>query len=566
MKKLISKLVTTLILTIVIITTTSVVLFGQTKNHKDLTQKVDNYLKNLITENEPGVAVIIIMNGKIIINKCYGLADIEHKIPITSKTVFNLASVSKQFTAFSILLLEKEGQLNLYDDIHKYIPDLPNYSKSVTIQNLLNHTSGVWDYYDMMTTFGGYNELDHYTLNEVLTFLKKQKQLLFEPGSQWIYSNSNYILLSQVVEKVTGISFQQWVEKNVLRPIGMKNSLFIKNSTQLIPDRAGHYQKVDGKIFNYGSNWVNFCGHSHLYSNIEDIAKWMDNYRSQKVGGESIISKMYQKGKLKDGSESTYGNGVGIGKRNGYMFLQHSGSTGGYKSFMIYSPDQELGITILANANSIDVNSMGFNIYDIAMGKSISENITGNPQKFLNFDKDSAEKYSGGFLVESVNAKIAVNVEDNLLHCAFFGLGEDDLFRTGDNLFTNLSGENSVEFIDFGNQKFNKAVLTIRGQKMTASRINTEEKNSADCLNTCTGNYYCDSYSTVYSIRLENNSLVLHHNRSGNMRLQQIGQDEFFCKLGFVKFIRNSNREINSFIFTPSSDRFFFQSVDFKRI
>jgi CubicO group peptidase (beta-lactamase class C family) len=566
MKKLISKLVTTLILTIVIITTTSVVLFGQTKNHKDLTQKVDNYLKNLITENEPGVAVIIIKNGKIIINKCYGLADIEHKIPITSKTVFNLASVSKQFTAFSILLLEKEGQLNLYDDIHKYIPDLPNYSKSVTIQNLLNHTSGVWDYYDMMTTFGGYNELDHYTLNEVLTFLKKQKQLLFEPGSQWIYSNSNYILLSQVVEKVTGISFQQWVEKNVLRPIGMKNSLFIKNSTQLIPDRAGHYQKVDGKIFNYGSNWVNFCGHSHLYSNIEDIAKWMDNYRSQKVGGESIISKMYQKGKLKDGSESTYGNGVGIGKRNGYMFLQHSGSTGGYKSFMIYSPDQELGITILANANSIDVNSMGFNIYDIAMGKSISENITGNPQKFLNFDKDSAEKYSGGFLVESVNAKIAVNVEDNLLHCAFFGLGEDDLFRTGDNLFTNLSGENSVEFIDFGNQKFNKAVLTIRGQKMTASRINTEEKNSADCLNTCTGNYYCDSYSTVYSIRLENNSLVLHHNRSGNMRLQQIGQDEFFCKLGFVKFIRNSNREINSFIFTPSSDRFFFQSVDFKRI
>ncbi|MBN2572109.1 MAG: beta-lactamase family protein [Ignavibacteriales bacterium] len=567
MKKLITKFVITLILTIGISTTVSVSLFGQTKDYEDLTQRVDSILKNKITENEPGVAVVVIKNGNIIYNKCYGLADIEHNIPITSKTEFNLASVSKQFTAFSILLLEKEGKLNLNDDIHKYIPELPDYSKPVTIQHLLNHTSGIWDYYDMMTTFGGYDELDHYTLNEVFTFLKKQKELLFDPGSQWVYSNSNYILLSQIIEKVTGILFRQWVKSNIFDPLDMKNSTFIQNSTQLISNRAGHYRKEDGEIFNYGSNWVNFCGHSHLYSNAEDMAKWMDNYRSLKIGGESIITKMFQKGKLNDGSESTYGNGVGIGERNGYMFIQHSGSTGGYKTFMIYCPVSELGITILANTNSLDVNGLGFDIFDLALGKStISENISGNPQEFLAFNKDLTEKFSGGYLVEGINAKVAVNVEENLLHCAFYGLGEDDLFRTGDNSFSNILGENSIEFIDDDKQKNSKAILIIRGQKMIANRIEVEEKNNADCLNACPGNYYCDNYSTVYYIRLENSHLVLYQNRSTDMRLQQIDRDEFFCKLGFLKFIRNSNEEIVGFIFTPSSDRFFFQSVDFKRI
>jgi CubicO group peptidase (beta-lactamase class C family) len=317
MKKLITRLLTTLLLSIGIVGIASVKLFGQTKDYANVITKVDNILTKKITDNEPGVAVIIVKNGRIIFNKCYGLADIEHNVPITSKTMFNLASVSKQFTAFAILLLEKEGKLNLNDDIDKYIPDLPNYSKPVTIQHLLNHTSGIWDYYDMMTTFGGYDELDHYTLNEVLEFLKKQKELLFSPGSQWVYSNSNYILLSQIVEKVTGLSFQQWTKENVFDPLSMKNSGFIETSTQLIPNRAGHYTKANKKIYNYGSNWVNFCGHSHLYSNAEDMAKWMDNYRTKKVGGESIITKMLQKGKLNDGSESTYGNGVGIGQRYG---------------------------------------------------------------------------------------------------------------------------------------------------------------------------------------------------------------------------------------------------------
>lgn len=567
MKKLITRFLTTLLLSIGIVGIASVKLFGQTKDYANVIKKVDNILTKKITDNEPGAAVIIVKNGRIIFNKCFGLADIEHNVPITSKTMFNLASVSKQFTAFAILLLEKEGKLNLSDDIHKYIPDLPDYSKSVTIQHLLNHTSGIWNYNDMMITFGGYDELDHYTLNEVITFLKKQKELLFDPGSQWVYSNSNYILLSQIVEKVTGIPFQQWVKNHVFDPLEMKNSVLIQNSTQIIPNRAGHYRKVDEKIYNYGSNWVNFCGHSELYSNAEDMAKWMDNYRSKKVGGESIITKMFQKGKLNDGSESTYGNGVGIGQRYGYKFIQHSGSTGGFKTFMIYSPDPELGITILANGNSLDVNSLGFSIYDLALGKSpIEENSSGNPQKFLTFNKESAEKSAGGFMVEGINAKVAVNAEENFLHGAFYGLGEEDLFQVGDNSFINISGEVGVEFSDCKNQKFSKVILTIRGQRMAANRIEVEDKNITDCFNTCPGNYYCDTYSAVYGIRLENNHLVLYHNRIGDMKMQQIDRDEFFCKLGFLKFIRNSNTEIIGFTFTPSSDRFFFKSVYFKKI
>jgi|GEM_PF-2651178 hypothetical protein len=234
---------------------------------------------------------------------------------------------------------------------------------------------------------------------------------------------------------------------------------------------------------------------------------------------------------------------------------------------MIYSPEPELGITILANGNSLDVNSLGFSIHDLALGKSPNEeNSSGNPQKFLTFNKESAEKSAGGFLVEGINAKVAVNAEEDFLHCAFFGLGEEDMFLTRDNSYTNISGENSIEFIEMDNQKFSKAILSVRGQKMAANRIEVEEKNIADCLKACPGNYFCDTYSAVYGIRLENNHLVFYHNKKGNMRMQQIDKDEFFCKLGFLKFIRNNSTEIIGFTFTPSSDRFFFQSVHFKKI
>jgi CubicO group peptidase (beta-lactamase class C family) len=545
----------------------SISLSGQTIDYRNFSNHVDRLFKEQITQTTPGAAVVVTEKGKPIFKHCYGLADMEHNIPITSKTLFNLASVTKQFTAFAILLLEKEEKLSLEDDIHKYLPDLPDYSKTVTIRHLLNHTSGIWEYYSTMVYYCGYDKDDHFTLEEDLELLGQQKELLFEPGSQWSYCNANYLLLAQVVEKITGLTFQEWTMRNIFEPLGMKNSFFMKNSSQIILGKAEPYKKVKDELIKDSGPWTNAVGMGYLFTNIEDMILWMDNFRTMKVGGKDIIGKMFQKTKLNDGSESFYGYGLGVLTRADKQIVSHSGQTAGYKTAMLYCPELELGITVLANERSIDSEGLANRIFDLYVSKDVTTRaVSEKEQKFLSFDPESASKYAGGYIVEGLNAKLAVNVEDEYLHGAFFGLGEDFFYPTAEKSFANRSGVNKIEFSESKDGIANKANLTVRGQQMTASRIVFDVKEMKARLADYSGSYYSDTFGTVYSFRVKDGQPIMHHRRYGNMRLQPIDVEEFFFVLGFVKFNRNQNGEVIGFTLTPSDENFHFQRIEFIKV
>jgi CubicO group peptidase (beta-lactamase class C family) len=539
---------------------------GQTSDPRKFSTAVDRLFKERITQNTPGAAVVVTKKGEPIFKQCYGLADVEHNIPITSKTMFNLASVAKQFTAFSILLLEKERKVNLEDDIHTFLPDLPDYSKTVTIRNLLNHTSGIWEYYSTLVYYCGYDLDDHFTLDEDMELLKQQKELLFEPGSRWNYCNANYLLLAQVVEKITGVSFQEWTKSHIFEPLGMKNSFFMKNSSQIIMGKAEPYKKVKDKLIKDSGPWVNAVGMGYLFTNIEDMILWMDNFRTMKVGGEDIISKMFQKTKLNDGSESFYGYGLGVSTRSGKQIIGHSGQTAGYKTAMLYCPELELGITVLANERSIDSEGLGNTIFDLYLGKiEATETISSKKQEFLPFNADSAARFAGGYIVEGLNAKLAVNVGEEYLHGAFFGLGEDFFYPLTEKTFANRSRVNFIEFSEYEAGIPDKVTITIREDKMTANRILLDSKDLKARLPDYVGSYYSDTFGTVYSIRLENGQPIIHHRRYGDMRVQPIDVEEFFFVLGFMKFNRNQNKEVIGFTLTPSDEKFYFQGVEFMK-
>jgi len=185
------------------------VLTGQTQHRRQFSKQVDRLFKEQITQSTPGAAVVVTLKGKPIFEKCYGLADVEHNVSITPDTKFNLASVTKQFVALSILLLENEEKLGLDDDVRKYLPELPEYSPAVTLRHLLNHTSGLWEYSTTMLTFCGYEAGDRFSLNAIMNVLKHQQKPLFAPGSQWEYCNTNYLLLAQVVERAGGVPIQE---------------------------------------------------------------------------------------------------------------------------------------------------------------------------------------------------------------------------------------------------------------------------------------------------------------------------------------------------------------------
>jgi CubicO group peptidase (beta-lactamase class C family) len=553
--------------TIILLMSYCSILTAQTGNLQQFSRKVDRLFAERISKSAPGAAVVVTKKGKPIFERCYGLADMEHKIAITSKTMFNLASVAKQFTAFAILLLEKDGKIGLDDDVHKHLPDLPRYSKPVTIRNLLNHTSGIWEYYSTMVYYCGYNFDDHFTLDEDMELLKRQKHLLFEPGSQWSYSNANYLLLAQVVEKVTGSTFQEWTKRHIFEPLGMKDSFFMKNSSQIIMGMAEPYRKAKDELIKDMGNWTNAVGMGYLFTNIEDMILWMDNFRTMKVGGKEVVGKMFQKTKLNDGSESFYGFGLGVLTRSGKQIISHTGQTAGYKTAMIYCPELELGITILANERSIDSEGLANTIFDLYTGKDVTAQAdAGKKPEFLPLDPDAAAKHAGGYIVEGPNAKLAVNVGDGYLHCAFFGMGEDYFYPLSQTSYANRSRVNLVEFEEGKGGSPGKAILSIRGKKMTADRIALDAKELESRLPAYVGDYYSSTFGVVYSVHSEKGRIVMNQCRYGDMRMQQIGVDEFFFELGFVKFNRNQQGDVTGFTLTPSDEKFCFQGVEFLKV
>ncbi len=543
------------------------VMRSQPANPQQFSKQVDRLFTGRIKASEPGAALVVTVKGKPIFKNCYGLADLEHKIPITPKTMFNLASVAKQFTAFAILLLEKEGKIGLDDDVHKYLPDLPHYSKPVTIRNLLNHTSGIWEYYSTMVYYCGYNSDDHFTLDEDMTLLRQQKDLLFEPGSQWSYCNANYLLLAQVVEKITGSTFQEWTKRRIFEPLGMKNSFFMKNSSQIIMGKAEPYGKAKDELIKDMGNWTNAVGMGYLFTNIEDMILWMDNFRTMKVGGKEVVGKMFQKTKLNDGSESFYGFGLGILTRSGKQIISHTGQTAGYKTAMIYCPELKLGITVLANERSIDSEGLANKIFDLYTGKDVTaQAATEKKPEFLPLNPEAAAKYAGGYIVEGPNAKLAVNVGDGYLHCAFFGMGEDYFYPLSEKTYANRSRVNLEEFEEGEGGSPGKAIVSIRGKKMTANRITLNVEDLESKLPSYGGDYYSSTFGVVYSVHSQNGRLVMNHRRYGDMRMQQIDVDEFFFELGFVKFNRNQNGDVTGFTLTPSDEKFCFQGVEFVKV
>jgi len=540
---------------------------GQTVSRGQLRKQVDRLFAKRIAASAPGAAVVVTREGKPIVRRCYGLADVEHGVPITPETRFNLASVAKQFVAFSILLLEKEGKLELDDDVRTFLPELPVYSPTVTVRHLLHHTSGIWEYSSILFPYCGYAGKDRVTLSAIMDVLAGQKKLLFEPGSQWSYCNTNYLLLAQVVEKATGVDFREWTRKNVFVPLEMRDSLFMKDGSQLMARAARCYRSVGGELVNGSGAWVDYVGPSYLFTTIDDMARWMDNFRTGKVGGAAVVEKMLEKATLSDGSESFYGFGLGVSRRHGRLTIGHAGQTGGFKTSMLYCPELRLGITVLANQGGIDADGLANRIFELYLGKAAPPPAEAAEKRaFLAFDPIAAAAFAGGYVVEGANLKIALNVDEGFLHGAIFGLGEDAFFPTGERTFSDRSGENLVEFSDISDGRAQAATVNVKGSIMTARRIALDDGELESRLPGYRGSYYCEVLGNGYAVLFDGGRLVVSHRRTGASPAQAIDADEFLRGLGFVKFTRDPNGEVVGFTLTPSDERVGFQGFEFVKV
>jgi CubicO group peptidase (beta-lactamase class C family) len=342
-------------LLIVIVALTCSALYGQGADgaiDKQIDQLFSRY--NSAT---PGVAVAVVKDGKVAFKKGYGMANLEYDIPVTTKTVFQLASVSKQFTAFAIYLLEKQGKISLEDDFRKYIPEIQDGGKTIRIKHLLSHTSGIRDQAALQALSGKLSE-DVTTTSHILRLLSRQKELNFEPGTRFLYSNSGYTLLAEIVKRASGQSFADFTKKNIFAPLGMNDTQVYDDHERVVQNRADSYE-LEGGAYKRKSLNNSAEGASNLYTTVEDLAKWVMNFYNPVVGDAELMKRFNEPSLLNNGERVVWGitDGSAVyhakGQNNwnyrGLRMMSHGGHAAAFRTFLGRFPDKRMGVIVLSN-------------------------------------------------------------------------------------------------------------------------------------------------------------------------------------------------------------------------
>ncbi len=326
---------------------------------------VDSIFAPFASASAPGCAVGIVQKGKLELAKAYGMADLEHDTPIGTDTRFYVASISKQFTAMSILLLAQEGRLSLDDSIQQWVPEVPSFGATIRLKHLLQHTSGLRDYFTLLA-LSGWPTDGPLSEPQLLALVGRQKTLNFSPGEEFLYSNTGYALLAIVVKRVSGKSLREFAAQQIFQPLGMTHTEFRDDHTLLIPHRAVGYQP-SGSTFRISQPEFDVVGDGGVYSTIDDLAKWDANFRSAKVGGKQAVSLLQTPGKLNDGQSIPYAMGIAVGVFRGNKTFSHSGSYGGYRSMLLRIPERNLSIITLCNTSDAP-NTLGEQVATVMLG------------------------------------------------------------------------------------------------------------------------------------------------------------------------------------------------------
>ncbi|GAB5473837.1 MAG: hypothetical protein Mars2KO_19360 [Maribacter sp.] len=531
------------------------------KTDTALLKEVNTIFKTYDNLKTPGVAVGFIQNGELIFSKGYGMADLEHNIPINTKSVFSLASVSKQFTVFAVLLLEEQGRLSLDDDIKKYLPHFPNYNKIITLRQLAAHTSGLKSHGHLLGQ-KGYTPDNVITKNDVLNVIYKQDALNFKPGEEFNYSNSGYVLLAEIVEKVSGKPFSIYLEEQIFSPLEMSDSFVMDDYHKIVINRANSYEIDNGTYVNAPANY-SYYGSTGLYSTLLDLSKWALNFANPKIGSQSTFEKMNTLSQLNSGNTFGYALGQFVDNYNGLEYIHHAGGEAGYRAFLGRFPETNSAVLLLSNNSAIDAQGLALQVVNIFLKKKFkltnkTSSVDQRQFKKVKLSREYLEKYSGLYLNQKTyitrnifvrnDTLIYARPEQNNRETPLYPLEKESTFQLGD--YPDLK----IEFSTKINEKYMRVLEN--NQIVDFYEPYSPKVYKAKELEYFTGSYYSKNLDTTYELSVINGNLTITHPKLGEIRLSSIKKDGFLAsswQFRFLEFERNAQDEITGFAIT--SDR-----------
>ena len=297
----------------------------------------------------------------------YGMANLDYGIPLTPDSIFRMASVSKQFTVAAVLVAEDQGLLSLDDPLRKHFPDLPAWADPVRIRHLVHHTSGIRDYLVVMS-LRGFGDDAHFTDADVLAALRQLERLNFEPGTEYLYSNSGYWLLAELIPRVSGLTLRQFAGEHLFGPVGMTGSHFHDRHREIVPGRATGYRprpEAEGGGFEEDMTTLEMVGDGGLYTSVNELRHWERMFLDPASLGPDLLRRLTAPGSFNDGSAQDYAGGLGLGEYRGLATVSHGGSFVGFRTYALRFPDQAFAVFVLCNSASADPGALSRRVADL---------------------------------------------------------------------------------------------------------------------------------------------------------------------------------------------------------
>lgn len=515
-------------------------LYGQ-----KIEKKIDRIFSDWDQNNYPGGVIIITNDKEVVFSKAYGLANIQYNAPNTIESLFNIGSVSKQFTALGIISLHLDGQLNIDDDVRKYIPELYDFEHQITIRHLLHHTSGLRSTPEFFGLIG-WRDGDAIYTEDDFRFLCKQKSLNFEPGSQFMYSNSGYILLAKIIERISGKDYNSWMKENIFQPLGLSNTYVNETNNNSLPLVSTPYMEVAPEQFTTVENSSQDIGASNIYTNATDLSKWMSNFNDPAKGWEKAFQMLLTTDSLNNGEPNNYAFGIFLDDFFGNSRIQHSGGVSGFISHAMYFPEEKISIVLLSNALSRSANEKMVMIQQLFLDNKTSTKKKINAPLVEKTNLENAKDHLGDYWNKEGNYPRSIYiVNDTLWYMRNNGM-KSPLLQIGDNQFI-IGGINDIVKVSFEP----KNLMMVRDEDNPVQIFERYDANpiTNEAKMDYVGSFYSDELETTYTISLEDGELMGYHTKHGYFPIQILKSDVIdWSGFAIAEYIRNDKKEVIGFL------------------
>jgi CubicO group peptidase (beta-lactamase class C family) len=480
----------------------------------EVENRIDQIFAEYAKSVSPGCALGVMQNGDFVYRKGYGMGSLELGVPLSPQSVFYMGSVSKQFTAASIVLAAEQGFLSLDDNVRKYIPEIRDYGHPITLRQLLHHTSGLPDVLSMLG-ISGRNLEDLHPTPELMDLIVRQKALNFNPGEEYLYSNTGYFLLAEVVKRSTKQPLSEFAAKNIFEPLGMKHTRFYDDHTAVVVGRVAAYgPAADGGFLVDWSTNYDMVGAGGLMSNVEDLLLWDRNFYQNKLGKGALIKELQTRGVLNNGTVNNYALGLYMGTYRGLPIVEHDGGNFGYRTVILRFPLQKFTAVTLCNVWSADPAVLARKVADIYLDKNVQPASSAvasgfDPALFVGKYFESRTHYLISFTVEHGNLVLQSHILQPIGPNQF-----EDPINGGTVTFSSSNGTMKAT-VTYNNK------ITFAGQRIADLALDDA------ALQPYVGTYKSPELDATYKLSVEKGSLMLRMNWKPPIKLEPAVQNEF---------------------------------------